>query len=101
MARGSGSTGGGGSKFFDKRFIIVVLSGFALLVGVPAGLNAIAALILFIAVIFVVYHNGVQVSDFLVALVLGVVLADSWVGDASHWLLDTGSDLASNLPIAR
>lgn len=95
------SGGGGGSKFFDKRLILVILTAFALLVGVPAGLNTIAAVILFIAVIFVVYHNGVQISDAIVFIILGAVLSSTYVGDAARWVLDTASGFAASLPIAQ
>lgn len=102
MAKSSGSTGGGGksSKFFDKKLILVILVAFALLVHTPAGLGAIGAVILMIATIFAVYHNGVQISDAVVFFVLGVFLTSSYLGDGAQNAVNFVGDLAARLPIA-
>lgn len=93
-------SGGAGSKFFDKRLIIIVLVAFALLVHTPPGVVMIGAFVLLIATVFAVYHNGVQVSDAIVFFVLGVFLASTYLGDGAQNVINFITDRVAELPVA-
>jgi len=102
MARSPGTAGGGNSKFFDKKLILVGLVAFALLVHTPPGMVMIVAFILLIATVFAVYHNGVQISDAVVFFVLGVFLTTTYLGEGAQNAVNFVADLASdNLPNAK
>lgn len=91
---------GGKNKLMDKRLIIIVLVGFALLVHTPPGLPMIGAFVLLLATVFAVYHNGVQVTDAVVFFVLGVFLATTYLGNGAQNVINTIVDWVSQMPVA-
>lgn len=91
---------GGGSKLLNKQLILVVLVAFALLVHTPPGLPMIGSFVLLIATVFVVYHNGVQVTDAVVFFVLGAFLTSTYLGEGAVNAVNTIVDWAGQLPVA-
>lgn len=89
--------GGGGSKIMDKRLLLVAAIVLALFLD-PSGMVPIpAAVFLSLLLIFAVYHNGCQVSDCLIFLVIGVALAPTFMGSGAHWVTTKGSDGAQTV----
>jgi hypothetical protein len=81
--------GGGQTK---KQLILVFVVMFTLFVHAPSGMGIVAACILFGLTLVAVFHNGVQLFDFIVAFALGVFCATTYVGEGTQNIIQTAAN---------
>ncbi len=81
------SKSGGGNQT-KKQLVLVFIVMFTLFVNMDlSAAGTVAAVVLFCAVLVAVFHNGVQLFDFIVAFLLGCFCVSSYVGQGANTVI--------------
>ncbi len=90
------SKSGGGSQT-KKQLGLVFIVMVALFLHAPPGLGIGVACVLFALTLVAVFHNGVQLFDFIVAFALGVFCARGFAGTGTHNVINTVANWIAGL----